>query len=205
MKHLMSGRQALGVSACGQTLPTQIASVTRGFPVFLVGGGGGELTCRCPFSPMSCGGRTWSPSFTAAGGDAPRARCLQSCGGCRRPGTLPGGECGQRDPLWVTCIVSRELEGALGRLCEAHVWKGEAEPSGQVTVRLASGVHLPVSSHIRGVLSSEVTAGIAGPIQPPYIFLCDPFLSEAPVSPPPKGSGMLEISENEETKSAHRV
>lgn len=147
-------------------------------------GEGGGLTCRCPFSPMSCGGRTWSPSFTAAGGDAPRARCLQSCGGCRRPGTLPGGECGQRDPLWVTCMVSRELEGALGRLCEAHVWKGEAEPSGHVPVRLASGVHLPVSSHIRVVLSSEVTAGIAGPIQPPYIFLCDPFLSEAPVSPP---------------------
>ena len=39
MKHLMSGRQALGVSACGQTSPAQIASVSRGFPIFLVRGG----------------------------------------------------------------------------------------------------------------------------------------------------------------------
>lgn len=48
MKHLMSGRQALGVSACGQTLPAQIASVTRGFPVFLVGGGWGGTDLSVP-------------------------------------------------------------------------------------------------------------------------------------------------------------
>ena len=66
---------------------------------------------------------------------------------------------------------------------QTGVWVGSTCPS-------------PLTSE--WVLSSEVTAGIAGPIQPPYIFLCDPFLSEAPVSPH-KGQG---CSKSQKTRKA---
>ena len=74
--------------------------------------------CRCPFSPMSCGGRAWSRNCTAGGGGGPRARSLQSCGSCRRPTSSLRGEYGHM--LLLTCPAYRELERPLDRPCKVQ-------------------------------------------------------------------------------------